>query len=306
MELHAHIDGGARGNPGPAAIGIVIHDDKGNLLYEEGTYIGHGTNNEAEYRALIRLLEVCATDPVITSSGASVLRVACDSLLIVNQVLGEWKIKEPRLATLHSEVREAKKKVGFQLRIRYIPREENKDADRLVNKALDGESTERILTKESARATIDTVFVVYGRDSTARDQLELILRRIDINPIIIGRIHPDGSTIIDRLEQHLNACTFVCVLLTPDDEGRLRDSHGSPLALRARQNVVLELGWALGRLGRDKVAIIHKSDVDMPFEDPTDLRGLVHYQYKHTVEEIKVDLAKHLQKNGFTIDIQKL
>ncbi|MBK6910488.1 MAG: ribonuclease HI family protein [bacterium] len=138
MELHAHIDGGARGNPGPAAIGVVIHDDQGNLLYEEGTYIGHGTNNEAEYRALIRLLEVCATDPVIKESGATVLRVACDSLLIVNQVLGEWKIKEPRLQELNNEVQHNKRALnGLSPRIRHVRREENKDADKLVNRALD-------------------------------------------------------------------------------------------------------------------------------------------------------------------------
>ncbi len=138
MELLAHIDGGARGNPGPAAIGVVIHDDKGNLLYEEGTFIGHGTNNEAEYKALIRLLEVCATDPVIQASGASILRVACDSLLVVNQVLGEWKIKEPRLQELNAEVQQKKAILnGLTPRIRHVRREENKDADKLVNRALD-------------------------------------------------------------------------------------------------------------------------------------------------------------------------
>lgn len=117
---------------------MVIHDDQGNLLYEEGTYIGHGTNNEAEYRALIRLLEVCATDPVIKESGATVLRVACDSLLIVNQVLGEWKIKEPRLQELNNEVQQKKRTLnGLSPRIRHVRREENKDADKLVNRALD-------------------------------------------------------------------------------------------------------------------------------------------------------------------------
>ncbi|MBK6765778.1 MAG: ribonuclease HI family protein [bacterium] len=138
MELHAHIDGGARGNPGPAAIGVVIHDGQGHLLFEEGTYIGHGTNNEAEYRALIRLLEVCASDPVITGRGASILRVACDSLLIVNQVLGEWKIKEPRLQELNSEVQRKKAQLnGLTPRIRHVRRAENKYADKLVNQALD-------------------------------------------------------------------------------------------------------------------------------------------------------------------------
>ncbi|MCC6476632.1 ribonuclease HI family protein [bacterium] len=144
MELFANIDGGARGNPGPAAIGVVIRDDQGNLLYEEGSCIGHATNNEAEYRALIRLLEICETNPVIKDSGATVLRVACDSLLIVKQVLGEWKIKEARLRALNLEVQKRKSLLnGITPRIRHVPREENKAADALVNRALDEEENSK-------------------------------------------------------------------------------------------------------------------------------------------------------------------
>lgn len=138
MDLIAHIDGGARGNPGPAAIGVVVHDDKGHLLYEEGKFIGHATNNEAEYRALIRLLEVAATDHALLHSGAAALRVHSDSSLVVEQVTGRWKIKEPRLRELFNEVQGIKRAVPFELRIKQIPREQNVHADRLVNVALDG------------------------------------------------------------------------------------------------------------------------------------------------------------------------
>ena len=137
MDLIAFIDGGARGNPGPAAIGVHICDADGNPLFEEGTYIGHGTNNEAEYKALIRLLEVAATDPVIHSYAGGTLRIHCDSNLVVQQVLGNWKIKEPRLKELYDEVQRKKAATGMQLRIKHVPREQNKDADRLVNQALD-------------------------------------------------------------------------------------------------------------------------------------------------------------------------
>jgi ribonuclease HI len=139
VDLIAHIDGGARGNPGPAGIGVVVRDSAGQLLFEEGVAIGHGTNNEAEYRALIHLLEKAATDPQLRNSGAKKLRVHCDSKLVVMQVTGEWKIKEPRLKELYDQVQAAKKNVPFELRIKHVPREENKDADRLVNAALDAE-----------------------------------------------------------------------------------------------------------------------------------------------------------------------
>ncbi len=137
MILIAHIDGGARGNPGPAAIGVVICDDDGNVLFEEGKTIGNATNNEAEYRALIYLLEKAATDPALLNSGAKSLRVHCDSKLIVEQVTGKWKIKEPRLQELYNQVQIAKASVPFDLRIKHVPREDNKRADQLVNQALD-------------------------------------------------------------------------------------------------------------------------------------------------------------------------
>ncbi|HEY3294903.1 MAG TPA: ribonuclease HI family protein [bacterium] len=137
MDLIAHIDGGARGNPGPAAIGVVVKDSDGKLLFEEGRCIGHGTNNEAEYRALIRLLEVVGQNPALRESGAKTLRVHCDSKLIVMQVIGEWKIKEPRLRELYDQVQLVKRHVPFVLRIKHVPREENRDADRMVNMALD-------------------------------------------------------------------------------------------------------------------------------------------------------------------------
>jgi ribonuclease HI len=136
-DLIAYVDGGARGNPGPAAIGVLVRDESGAVLYSQGQAIGRGTNNEAEYRALIHLLEVAAVDPAIRSSRATNLRIHCDSQLIVMQVLGKWKIKEPRLQELNTQVHALKKKVPFQLRIKHVPREENREADKLVNAALD-------------------------------------------------------------------------------------------------------------------------------------------------------------------------
>lgn len=138
MELVAYIDGGSRGNPGPSAIGIVIASRAGNILFETGECIGRGTNNEAEYKALIRLLEVVATDPLISGLKAKSLSVHCDSNLVVQQVAGKWKIKEPRLRDLYDEAQRKKAPLKMKLTIRYVPREENTHADRLVNQALDG------------------------------------------------------------------------------------------------------------------------------------------------------------------------
>ncbi len=129
--LVVNVDGGSRGNPGPAAIGVVIATTGGEVLEELGETIGAATNNVAEYRALLRGIERA------TELGASELELVGDSELVVKQVRGEYKVKDPNLKALHAQVRSALTGVG-SWRIRNVPREQNAEADRLVNEALDG------------------------------------------------------------------------------------------------------------------------------------------------------------------------
>jgi len=126
-----HVDGGARGNPGPAAIAAVLTDADGELLEERGETIGHATNNVAEYKALLLGIERAA------ALGARRLELVGDSELIVRQVEGRYKVKDATLRGLHSEVRRALQ--GFDSwSIRHVRREQNADADRMVNATLDG------------------------------------------------------------------------------------------------------------------------------------------------------------------------
>jgi acyl dehydratase/ribonuclease HI len=129
----ANIDGAARGNPGPAAYGVVIRRPDGATHESLGKYIGRTTNNVAEYYALIAALDYAA------ASGIKRLRVYSDSQLIVNQIKGLYKVKHPDLRPLH----ERAKKQGASLEsftITYVPREQNRDADDLANAALDSTS----------------------------------------------------------------------------------------------------------------------------------------------------------------------
>lgn len=110
------------------------------------------------------------------------------------------------------------------------------------------------------------IFIIYGHDDEARQGLELLLHRMGLNPIVLANLTPDGDTIIEKLEKYLGQSSnvgFACALLTPDDEGY---PLGRPEAkrYRARQNVVLELGMVLARLGRKRVAIIRKESVEQP------------------------------------------
>jgi ribonuclease HI len=129
--LVVNVDGGARGNPGPAAVGVVVQGPGGEVLEERGERIGTATNNVAEYRALLLGIERAA------QLGASELELVGDSELVVRQVKGEYKVKDAALHELHAEVKRALRPFE-SWSIRHVRREQNAEADRLVNEALDG------------------------------------------------------------------------------------------------------------------------------------------------------------------------
>jgi ribonuclease HI len=133
MKLIVNVDGGARGNPGPAAIGAVVQDANGSVLEERGERIGTATNNVAEYRAL--LLGIGRA----TELGADELELVGDSELVVRQVKGEYKVKDATLRELHGEVKRALHPFDGRWSIRHVRRAMNAEADRLVNVALDGD-----------------------------------------------------------------------------------------------------------------------------------------------------------------------
>jgi len=130
MKYIVHTDGAARGNPGPAAIGVVIEDDQGHTVYEASRALGVRTNNEAEYLALITALEyIKATRP-------DEAEFRLDSELVVKQLNGQYKVKEPRLRALHGQAVMLLNAVP-KYKFRHVRREENARADELANEALD-------------------------------------------------------------------------------------------------------------------------------------------------------------------------
>jgi ribonuclease HI len=129
-KLTVNVDGGARGNPGPAAVGVIVRDEGGGMVESRGEAIGRATNNVAEYRALLLGIELAA------AHGATEVELIGDSELIVRQVEGRYKVKNAAMKELHAEVKRAL--AGFDSwKIRHVRREQNADADRLVNEALD-------------------------------------------------------------------------------------------------------------------------------------------------------------------------
>jgi len=132
VNVVVHVDGGARGNPGPAAIGVVVSSPDGEVLEEVAEPIGIATNNVAEYRALLRGLERAR------ALGAHEIEIVNDSELVARQVSGAYKVRHPAMKPLYAEAMAALSDFD-RWRIRSVPRAENARADELVNEALDAE-----------------------------------------------------------------------------------------------------------------------------------------------------------------------
>ncbi len=169
--LRGYFDGASRGNPGEAGAGALLLDERGRPLWTCAAPLGKKTNNEAEYMALLLLLEEADR----RGTGAA---IAGDSQLVVNQVTGRWKIREPRLRELADRAIDLLKKTGSTLE--WVPREENAAADRLSNEALDGAKGEGEKKGEGDRPPFDpgdlvpvteTIFLARGREEYAVDIL---------------------------------------------------------------------------------------------------------------------------------------
>lgn len=136
MHFTIHADGGSRGNPGPSGAGAVIRDELGNIVGSVSKFLGRQTNNFAEYEAVISAFELLTTlvpahDPKKVS-----VTVKMDSMLVVKQMQGEWKVKHPNMKPQHARLRTLEEKFGT-VSFAHVYREENSDADALANEAMD-------------------------------------------------------------------------------------------------------------------------------------------------------------------------
>jgi ribonuclease HI len=130
MELTIHVDGGSRGNPGPAGFGVRATDGEGNVVAEHYGFIGVATNNVAEYRGLLHALRLAAR------LGAENVRICSDSELVVKQMKGEYRVKHADMIPLHREASQLLRGLP-EASLRHVRREDNKDADALANRAMD-------------------------------------------------------------------------------------------------------------------------------------------------------------------------
>jgi len=147
------------------------------------------------------------------------------------------------------------------------------------------------------------IFVVHGHDREARDQLELVLMRLGLQPFILQNSDGGSQTIIEALEQHIyEEAAFGIILLTPDDYGYIKTGTDADRQPRARQNVVLEMGMIMAALGRSRMVILKKGVLELP----SDAAGILYIEFNDHVREIIPKLAQRLQSAGFDIDPYKI
>lgn len=147
------------------------------------------------------------------------------------------------------------------------------------------------------QAASTKVFIVHGHSETARETVARFVQQMGFEPVILHQQHNGGRTIIEKIEHHGDV-GFAIVLLTPDDVGGVSEAE---LAPRARQNVILELGYFIGRLGRNKVCALKSGELEIP----SDYHGVV-YQVLDAAGGWKLSLARELQGAGYEIDWRRL
>ena len=143
------------------------------------------------------------------------------------------------------------------------------------------------------------IFVVHGHDTGALEQLELILRRLGLDPFILQNNDGESKTLIEALEQKIyKEAAFGIVLLTPDDFGYPKNKTDEDRQPRARQNVILELGMVMASLGRERMALLKKGALEVP----TDVGGIIYIEFNEHVKEVAVKLATRMKGAGIEID----
>jgi len=143
----------------------------------------------------------------------------------------------------------------------------------------------------------ENVFIVHGRDVGSAAELAGILEGLKLKPIILSEQASGSRTIIEKLEKYSDV-GYAFVILTPDDVGGLANSRPE-LKHRARQNVILEFGYFMGLLGRDRVCCLYKGDIELP----SDMLGVVHVQFNQSLKEVYWYIIKELKAVGYTIEL---
>jgi len=155
----------------------------------------------------------------------------------------------------------------------------------------------KVLGKGTTMQKSNTVFIVHGHDETAKNELFVLLTYMGLKPRILKEEADEGKTIIEKLEDYSSNVGYAIILLTPDDVGGKDTSSLKP---RARQNVILELGYFMGKIDRRRIlCLIRGRDTEAPLEIPSDTLGIVTHRFTQKVEECSKELYRSLRAAGY-------
>lgn len=164
------------------------------------------------------------------------------------------------------------------------------------------ESGGGVVSAPASAPAASKVFIVHGHDSVAREQLELVIHKLGLDPYVLQNTGGGGLTIIEALEAEIGtkagAAKFGIVLLTPDDVGFAKSAGEKEAQPRARQNVVLEMGMLISALGRKNVAILKKQHLEIP----SDAQGILYIAFNDHVKEVVPKLVDRLRASGFVLN----
>lgn len=136
------------------------------------------------------------------------------------------------------------------------------------------------------------VFIVHGHDSAAMFELKEFLLSLGLDPILLFQQDDNGLTIIEAFEKYASGCEYAFVLITPDD--KVASLLGGKELWRARQNVILEMGWFMHKLGRARVVLLHKGEVDLP----SDITGVIYLGFQKSIFEVSEKIRQRLKGQG--------
>jgi len=151
--------------------------------------------------------------------------------------------------------------------------------------------------KNIAKVNSKEVFIVHGHDETAKLELENLLIRLGLKPVVLHRRPDMGRTIIEKFEAESRHAQYAFVLLTPDDDYLLVDADERKHVKRPRQNVILELGFFIGSLGRKRVCAIYKKGVEIP----SNISGVLYKPFTNSINELYEDIRKELTTAGYKL-----
>lgn len=163
----------------------------------------------------------------------------------------------------------------------------------------DSEDNKNEVNVPSITLNFKEIFIVHGRDDTSKLELARTLENdFNLKAIILHEQPNQGRTVIEKLERYATGPGYAIVILTPDDIGAEIKSNGTQdnLSPRARQNVILELGYFIGKLGRERVCVLHKGKVELP----SDISGVLFLPFNQSVKETYTDLLKELKHAGYS------